>query len=572
MAVVQISRIQVRRGKASSGTGIPQLASGELAWALDTQELYIGNGAVAEGSPAVGNTKILTELDLSANGNVLTLIEHIYKIGTSVQTGPSPNDPVKRSLQARFDDRVTLADFGAIGDNIVDDTAALQRAIDQLFLNTSITKSSDDTPDGVQTRVTLQIPPGIYKITDTIYIPSYATIVGAGADKTILSFTNTGPMIQFVNDSSTPGNPSDLGSTGSLNQPRQIILSGLTALTNSFNQPGMILDAVKDSLFNDLIVKGDWGQLENSDSKGIVMNAVSAILTTEKNVFNNVIVTGFTTAVYAKQDIISNTFSNCRIYDVKQGFVLGDTANGSDPGEQYGPRKTLITNCQFGEFPYAIKQHAVFINRGSGNTIRDCKLINVGNDSNGVDGNPVYPQMYFESYSNYVEATESNRVNTLSIPEATSPYIPELAGHGSYASYGTISPPAPLIGNSGDTNYRPLFRLPMSVSYYGAPSLDISYDIEYVYRSTNYPFSRRGTIKIIADAENGVLQLVDEYDVTGLTEELSLLLEFKASILDQNGDPYIGSLGQLASTIAVDYRNVYDGDSGRFAYSYKSQF
>jgi len=65
MAVVQISRIQIRLGKSLSGTGLPQLASGELAWSLDTQELYIGNGSVAEGSPAVGNTKILTELNYS---------------------------------------------------------------------------------------------------------------------------------------------------------------------------------------------------------------------------------------------------------------------------------------------------------------------------------------------------------------------------------------------------------------------------------------------------------------------------------------------------------------------------
>ena len=35
MAVVQISKIQVRRGKKNT-TGMPQLASGELAWAIDT--------------------------------------------------------------------------------------------------------------------------------------------------------------------------------------------------------------------------------------------------------------------------------------------------------------------------------------------------------------------------------------------------------------------------------------------------------------------------------------------------------------------------------------------------------
>ena len=61
MAIVSISRIQIRRGRKNQGSGLPQLAGGELGWAVDTQELYIGNGAVSEGAPAVGNSKILTE-------------------------------------------------------------------------------------------------------------------------------------------------------------------------------------------------------------------------------------------------------------------------------------------------------------------------------------------------------------------------------------------------------------------------------------------------------------------------------------------------------------------------------
>lgn len=64
MAVWQISKIQVRRGKKGAGTGIPQLSSGELGWAIDSQELFIGNGSLTEGAPAVGNTRILTEHDL----------------------------------------------------------------------------------------------------------------------------------------------------------------------------------------------------------------------------------------------------------------------------------------------------------------------------------------------------------------------------------------------------------------------------------------------------------------------------------------------------------------------------
>ena len=82
MAVVQISRIQIRRGRKNSGSGIPQLAGGELGWAVDSQELYIGNGSVSEGSPAVGNTKVLTE-----NDNLFTLADqYTYKDGT-IQTG-----------------------------------------------------------------------------------------------------------------------------------------------------------------------------------------------------------------------------------------------------------------------------------------------------------------------------------------------------------------------------------------------------------------------------------------------------------------------------------------------------
>ena len=60
MAIVQILRIQVRRGRENPRRCV-QLAGGELAWAVDTQKLYIGNGAVSEGAPAVGNTELSTK-------------------------------------------------------------------------------------------------------------------------------------------------------------------------------------------------------------------------------------------------------------------------------------------------------------------------------------------------------------------------------------------------------------------------------------------------------------------------------------------------------------------------------
>jgi Major tropism determinant N-terminal domain len=69
MAIVQISQIKNRRGLSED---LPQLASAELGWSIDTQELYIGNGTVEEGAPEVGNTRLLTENDLPyANTSVL---------------------------------------------------------------------------------------------------------------------------------------------------------------------------------------------------------------------------------------------------------------------------------------------------------------------------------------------------------------------------------------------------------------------------------------------------------------------------------------------------------------------
>ena len=139
MAVVQISRIQVRRGQKNIGSGLPQLASGELGWAVDTRELYIGNGAVSEGAPAVGNSKVLTEHD-----NLFTLSDqYTYRNGSNIQTGVTSATPIKRSLQNRLDDNIDAKSFGATGDGSTDDTLALQRAIDQLFLPWSSSPDAD---------------------------------------------------------------------------------------------------------------------------------------------------------------------------------------------------------------------------------------------------------------------------------------------------------------------------------------------------------------------------------------------------------------------------------------------
>lgn len=88
MAIVQISQIQVRRGLNQD---LPQLAGGELAWSQDTRQLYIGNGTIAEGAPAAGQTEILTQFSAlnftnAVNGNISILQGNVTVLNGTVVT------------------------------------------------------------------------------------------------------------------------------------------------------------------------------------------------------------------------------------------------------------------------------------------------------------------------------------------------------------------------------------------------------------------------------------------------------------------------------------------------------
>ena len=97
MPIVQISRIQHRRGKR---TDLPQLAAGELGWVIDEQKLFIGNGTVADGAPAVGNTEIVT----AGSSAFTTALNHTYHgyLGSSTPVTTSQ----QRTLQQRLDEYV----------------------------------------------------------------------------------------------------------------------------------------------------------------------------------------------------------------------------------------------------------------------------------------------------------------------------------------------------------------------------------------------------------------------------------------------------------------------------------
>jgi hypothetical protein len=567
MAVVQISRIQQRRGKKLEGTGLPQLASGELAWCVDSQELYIGNGSVSEGAPSVGNTKLLTYKDLDNNPDLLNIFQRVYKDNnTNIHTGIDSNHPVYRTVQDRLDDYVSTKDFGVIGDGIVDDTISLQRAIDQLFLNTAGTAYNNSYK-----RITLKIPAGTYKITGTLFIPSYATIIGEGSSKTIISHTSATPVVRFVNDLSTPGNPAGMGSRlidtnldGNFtndsndvqytNQPRYILFKGLSIITSSIDQVALQLESVRDSTFEDLNLQGGWVGDITKLSKGIALYGFTSLVTCERNIFKNIYISGFNYGVYSDNDIINNLFDEGYVTNVKQGFVLGFNSDGVNIGQQFGSRDTIINNYKF----YSVQQNAIFIDLGTGNNVSNIELYNVGNNFGNVN-NQEFPQIYSRYYGNVINNIKSDRTAISSHPSLTYAYIPEVSGHCEYSSFGTTR-----VSLGYNTYSTDLFRLPLAGSVDGVPDGSITYNIKYYYKNLNNE-TRAGVLSIVVDIDAKHIQLTDEYNCTG-TIDNSLLLDFQVSFLDINGG--VLDNGEDPYSLSIAYTNLLTNDAGYLHYTY----
>jgi len=202
MAINVISRIQIRSGLSED---LPQLAKGELGWSIDTQQLYIGNGTYADGAPNLGNTLILTAPGSSTStvsggtgggsggtggsggsGSLLQNMPYTFKggnVGYTVITGASPASDIVLSVQSILDEGyISVKKFGAVGDGVIDDTAAINRAFYQIYCRAS----------NPQVRRIIYFPAGTYKITgDVLKIPPFCSIVGDGIGNSIVQQTDS---------------------------------------------------------------------------------------------------------------------------------------------------------------------------------------------------------------------------------------------------------------------------------------------------------------------------------------------------------------------------------------------
>jgi len=355
VAIVQISRITQRKGLFND---LPEpLASAELGWATDTRQLFIGNGTLAEGAPIIGNTEVLTEFSDILN----YATEYTYKgeaAGYTVQTGATAGTPVSQSLQSRLDSYAVITDFGATGDGITDVTAAINRALDQIFCQ-------DINP---LIRRSIFFPAGTYIITDTLLIPPYCKLYGEGSDSTIISFdvqpwtstigyasgvlvvdggvyyrssaavpigiainnttywgVETLPDYMFRTTDSLQQTGANIGTGGAL-PPGHVEISSIKFETNVPTSGALVQGAV-DCVFDCVAFEGNGTQATLTTATlataGVSFANQGSYVCTNI-VWNNCVFTKMAWGVNTDEAVEGVTVSNCRFDTLFQGVYLGN--------------------------------------------------------------------------------------------------------------------------------------------------------------------------------------------------------------------------------------------------------
>ena len=583
MAVVQISRIQIRRGKKEGGPnadwdGIRQgvsLASGEMAWCLDSQQLYIGGGLTNEGAPPreingvvypkAGNIEILTE-----RSNLLDAAIYRYK---------NYGDLLSRPLQNRLDERVNAESFGVVPvgstprfvrqpaniDTPLYRTKAIQSAINKLYLN-----SLQGLVGEPSMRAILEFGPGVYEFNSPIYIHSFTHIVGAGPGRTIFKYTGIGSAFRLTNDD-TYVDDSAVPTSTYENQCRSVILKNFSIELTSNNANALLLESVRDSEFNNIKLSSSWNGIGQNDEHSIAIEllATTEQITCKNNTFDHVTITNFKIGIDSKYDIINNLFKNCVFGDKESGpnietaISFGKDINNSILGRQHGPKNNIITNCTF----YRIGKSGIKIFNGTGNISSQNKFLLASNQF-GNNDQAKYGNIEFDVPNNISDKDYSDR-HQLSAPASVSystPYIGEVVGKLNYTNSFTN-----VITLAYSIIPIKLFRLPVSSPCH--------LEVEYLYQSSIQRRVRRGKLSIVVDTTNldnsgnPKIEMIDDYDYFGTGMDQQFTNEDLHLIFLATTRKYTVS---LVNSYTMELRYKYDGentqslgDQAKLTYTYK---
>jgi len=573
MAVIEIAKIQVRRGQENQ-TGVPVLDSGEFGWASDTEHLYIGLRRI-DGGSRDANVRILTENDLrnifqsSSSSPFLlnTATAYTYRAGTYITTTTIFGTEIQRTVQQKLDGIVSVLDFGATGNGADDDTLPIQLAINNLFRKVF--------PLGLtNTEKVLYFPRGTYKISSTIFIPRYTTILGEGIGKTVIDQISTGSHFFQTIDGTTSTYGMFSTPMATLPYPDYVNIEKLTlnhASTISLGLSFVSLDCSTNSAIRDVRFVGcyDIGDITTSTYVGIDIRGYQAS-TSENITIDNCQFENLYHGITSAYDTFNHYISNNKFVRCHRGIVFSQDLTLP---ALIGPRFARIINNKFQN----IANQAIFVGTNTSFTATshvsmNNQFINVGN--NGVDDGRTTSTgtevIAFFSKNNISQDDYFDRLEWhLTKADITATvYKPLMIGH---SSINNAMQSKNIAG--GTTATVMIWPLTGKQQY-----LTVKYHIYNTLINSNYTVDRKGNLDIyIKEGTNPIVSFTDNYNyvtnegpaawLTPIVDTTNTFVKFKLANIAPAGTGAAFTVTNTAGsstynivTIADPGSNYYVGD------------
>jgi hypothetical protein len=426
-----------------------------------------------------------------------------YTYGTSL-SAPVPNVET-RSIQAKLDDSVNLNDFIRVDENnttdITDFTTVIQSAINY---------ASD-------LKKPLIIPEREYVVSDTIYIPPYTEIRGAGIGKTIIRNQSTTSTFQTIDSNELLFEDMSGDSTS----PRNVRINGVSFISTLTNaEPIMRLDCLRDSVVEQCEFNGNIAVTTATNTLATAINFRSTGVF-PANLTNNVTIKNcnfykVSAAVVSDYDIANIEITENTFKNLNEGIMLGKNVV---PGVAVGPRHVRITNNSFSH----INRQAVYAGSTSTLVTTDINSVNnfyydVGNNNQGDSATTSTTEVIlFGSFGNYSQGDTFERLERLNGVTTRNSYIGTVNTSTTRAQ-SIVSGPATIKSKSPivfdfSPGLNPMFGFPLSAFTYNNSTPNQTVNIDYTLVKPTGNVVRRGSIEVIVTG--GIARIRDDYTFTG---------------------------------------------------------
>lgn len=244
---------------------------------------------------------------------------------------------VTRTVQSRLRDFVSVKDFGAVGDGVTDDTAAIQAAIDAV---------------GSAGGGSVYIPVGTYKLTDSLTVSNdYVALIGDGSSASVLLGSDPTKWIIKFNANADHMLIDSLWIKGSAVSDATTQY-GIGYTSDSDDPESVVIQNCKFSHSNNGIVVGSgrfWKITQNSfdtlvgitsgTGYGILAAAANSNNVFSENTFKGTLTTHLRHAIYNSVGASFNVVANNVIKDCNEAGISFNATSA-----QAGVRGVIVSN------------------------------------------------------------------------------------------------------------------------------------------------------------------------------------------------------------------------------------